>query len=218
MTDGATTSMQPRRLQTHVRLLDAAEQLFGSRGIEQTAVSEVAVLADRSIGSLYDHFTDKAGLVQALVDRVLTRIETAAVSVVRPGRWDDGRAIDIIAAYVSGSLAMNRDNPGFRRIMYEVSLVDTKVRDRFRAVRSTLYRALVEALLDHRDEIGHPAPELAVPFTVDTLTALLTSRIDPVMNPTETENLDDEAFLAACLDLASAHLRLTSPSAAREQP
>ena len=45
-----------RRAETRQRLLDAAADLFASRGIEASSVDAIAEQADRTSGAIYDHF------------------------------------------------------------------------------------------------------------------------------------------------------------------
>jgi AcrR family transcriptional regulator len=51
-------------------LLDAAVRLFGARGFAATTIDAVAAEAGVSKRTIYAHFTDKAGLFVAAVDRL----------------------------------------------------------------------------------------------------------------------------------------------------
>ncbi|MGH2959292.1 MAG: TetR/AcrR family transcriptional regulator [Solirubrobacterales bacterium] len=52
-------------------IITAAEKLFVEQGYHATRVSEVARLADVSIGSIYVHYENKEGLFGALIERAL---------------------------------------------------------------------------------------------------------------------------------------------------
>lgn len=52
-------------------IITAAEKLFVEQGYHATRVSEVARLADVSIGSIYVHYDNKEGLYGALIERAL---------------------------------------------------------------------------------------------------------------------------------------------------
>jgi AcrR family transcriptional regulator len=52
-------------------IITAAEKLFVEQGYHATRVSEVARLADVSIGSIYVHYENKEGLYGALIERAL---------------------------------------------------------------------------------------------------------------------------------------------------
>jgi len=57
-----------RRAETRQRLLDAAAELFATRGIEGSSVDAIAERADRTSGAVYDHFGGKDGLLFALLE------------------------------------------------------------------------------------------------------------------------------------------------------
>ena len=66
-----------RRADTRSRLLQAAAELFASRGYDSVSVDEVAAAADRSSGAVYAHFSSKQGLLKALLET--SQVTTAAV-------------------------------------------------------------------------------------------------------------------------------------------
>lgn len=72
--DAAAPSGRPRAAQRRRReaILEAAENVFGERGYQKTGMSDVAIAADVSRPLLYRYFRDKAGLLAAVVERVLT--------------------------------------------------------------------------------------------------------------------------------------------------
>jgi AcrR family transcriptional regulator len=57
-----------RRAETRQRLLDAAAELFASRGVEASSVDAIAERADRTSGAVYDHFGGKEGILFALLE------------------------------------------------------------------------------------------------------------------------------------------------------
>lgn len=60
-----------RRARSRTAILDAAEEVFRTRGYEAARVEEIAERADLSVGSIYQHFDGKRGLYLTLVDRAL---------------------------------------------------------------------------------------------------------------------------------------------------
>lgn len=59
---------------SRTKVLDAALFLFTERGYFNTSVNNIARYAGVSIGSIYHHFHDKAGVAQALYDALLGRM------------------------------------------------------------------------------------------------------------------------------------------------
>ncbi|MFE7718150.1 TetR/AcrR family transcriptional regulator [Nocardia rhizosphaerihabitans] len=62
---------------TRNQILDAAAELFGDRGITETSTNRIAATAGVSIGTVYRYFSDRSRMVDELLDRLLTDIETA---------------------------------------------------------------------------------------------------------------------------------------------
>ncbi len=68
---------------TEQRILDAAETCMSRLGLRRVSMTDVAVQAGVSRGSVYFHFRDRATLVDAVLTRVATRFVTSSTAVVR---------------------------------------------------------------------------------------------------------------------------------------
>jgi AcrR family transcriptional regulator len=79
-----------QRVQTRTRLLDAAESLFGTYGIAEPSIEQIAEEAGYSRGAFYSNFEDKDALVLALIERHQNRsmAETDEVAEVATGPDD----------------------------------------------------------------------------------------------------------------------------------
>ena len=64
---------------TRNNLLDAAEQLFLSRGVSHTSLNDIATAAGTTRGAIYWHFKDKADLFNAMMERVTLPLEQTLV-------------------------------------------------------------------------------------------------------------------------------------------
>lgn len=60
--------VERRRSRNRARLLEAAKELFAARGMQGTAVAEVAERADIATGSFYSYFRTKDELLDALLE------------------------------------------------------------------------------------------------------------------------------------------------------
>jgi len=60
---------------TRHALLDAAEQLFQSRGVSRTSLNDIATAAGTTRGAIYWHFDDKADLFNAMMERATLPME-----------------------------------------------------------------------------------------------------------------------------------------------
>ncbi|HEX4252230.1 MAG TPA: TetR/AcrR family transcriptional regulator [Pseudonocardia sp.] len=72
-----------RRARTREHILDVAEALFGA-GYQAARMEELADAADVSVGSLYVHFGNKAGLYLALAERALDQFAAYLDQAWRP--------------------------------------------------------------------------------------------------------------------------------------
>src|SRR5712691_9291292 len=69
---GSGATLAQERLSREARrnaILDAATEVFGSKGFEATRMDDVAHTAGIAKGLLYKHFSSKDALFEALVDR-----------------------------------------------------------------------------------------------------------------------------------------------------
>ncbi|WP_122314448.1 TetR family transcriptional regulator [Pseudomonas cichorii] len=63
---------------TRSQILQAAEQAFYERGVARTTLADIATLAGVTRGAIYWHFTNKAELVQAMLDSLKEPLEDMA--------------------------------------------------------------------------------------------------------------------------------------------
>ncbi|MES2024787.1 MAG: TetR family transcriptional regulator [Pseudomonadota bacterium] len=68
-------STKEEALETRNRILDAAEQVFFTRGLAQSSLADVAVAADVTRGAIYWHFKNKSDVFEAMCERVRLPME-----------------------------------------------------------------------------------------------------------------------------------------------
>ena len=61
--------------ETRSRIIDAAEQVFHSKGVASASLEEIAAAAEVTRGAIYWHFKDKAELFDAMMQRVVLPVE-----------------------------------------------------------------------------------------------------------------------------------------------
>lgn len=75
--------MRPDTAETRARLIATAERLYAARGLDGVSLVEISREAgQRNRGAAQYHFTDKAGLVQAIVDKHVPGIERARNALI----------------------------------------------------------------------------------------------------------------------------------------
>src|SRR5215210_7391715 len=90
------------------RIRDAAMELFGAEGVAATSLRAVARAAGVSPGLIVHHFGSKEGLIRAVDEAVLARIELALSEVPIEGaeaELIEGRA-EVVAAFLRGQPAL----------------------------------------------------------------------------------------------------------------
>ncbi|MER6186084.1 TetR/AcrR family transcriptional regulator [Streptomyces sp. NPDC001652] len=161
---------QERSRITQRKILDAAGQALSESGWEGMVISKVAAAAGVSVGSVYERFTDKGGLVRAvqrdLLDAVdadlrgaFARLERAVQIPVR----------DLIAEAV-GALAEQLTR--HRTVMGPLVLraaTDASLRDRGNATSELAEELFTSLLVARADELSCPAPATAVPVIFRTV-------------------------------------------------
>jgi TetR/AcrR family acrAB operon transcriptional repressor len=69
-------STKEEALETRNRILDAAEDVFHTRGLAQSSLADVAVAAEVTRGAIYWHFKNKSDLFDAMCERVRLPMES----------------------------------------------------------------------------------------------------------------------------------------------
>ncbi len=166
---------QARSLASMHRMLDAAEALLDTGGPDSLTVEAVVRDADASVGSFYARFGDRQGLLIALQDRFLDRLDASLGQAFEPAPDTDLAAA--VARAVSSFLDAFRAN---RQAFVAFMLLNrSEPSMRARGARASLAAAAAVARLleRHSDEIAHPDLELAADVVYRTLFATATQTV-----------------------------------------
>jgi AcrR family transcriptional regulator len=132
---------QEQARQTRLRILEAAEQCFGSRGYARATMEIVAAEANVAVDTVFAAFGNKRGVLQALMDLRAGGDQQPVDMLSRPGpqavrRESDQRAqIAMFAAGISASIERTRPAAD---IMSSAAAVDSTIahlRGRFQEQR-----------------------------------------------------------------------------------
>jgi AcrR family transcriptional regulator len=88
MPSRSTPTIEQGQSASRDRLLDAARHLFAAQGYRATTTREIVAAANGSMGNLYFHFSDKEGMLQAVLEaatREAAHKVDAALGHVSPG-------------------------------------------------------------------------------------------------------------------------------------
>ena len=113
---------RPRRLPTQrrsrervERMLAVATSLIADRGIDAVRMSEIAALANVSIGSLYQYFPDKAAVVRTIAERYNAEGRTCVEAEFATVR-EAAALVPALHRIVDGYYEMFLDQPAMRDI------------------------------------------------------------------------------------------------------
>ncbi|MEM7409847.1 MAG: TetR/AcrR family transcriptional regulator [Myxococcota bacterium] len=155
---------QARSQETLERILDAAEQLVGEKGFDDTPISEIVSRAGSSVGAFYSRFDDKSALLHALYERYVQQALATADEALDPSRWAGASVAEIIDAVVRFLVEIYRDQGGLIRAFVMRNHVDPSFQARRERLSHRVSEGLSELLLAHPDEIAHPDPARAAAF------------------------------------------------------
>lgn len=125
-------------LATRHKLLDAAEHLFQAQGVSRTSLQDIARRAGATRGAVYWHFTDKADLFNAMMERVTLPLEQAFQE--RLGQEGKTDPLARIREGVEEALVRIASDPQTRRVFevatHKVEYVDELAEVRQRHLKS----------------------------------------------------------------------------------
>ncbi|MGW5381076.1 TetR/AcrR family transcriptional regulator [Nocardia sp. NPDC003963] len=185
-----------RREEVRRRLLEAAAEVFGSRGYEAARLDDIAYTAGFTKGAVYSNFAGKPALLAELIEQyVRGRFAARAVEIRAENRPE--RALEDIAAAFAREILEERS---WSRLLVEIAQQagrDPEVAAMYAEVRRALRETLATALTTGCDELGIeltvPADQLAL-----TLQALLLGL--GLEHGTDPERVDAAAVTAVFTD------------------
>ena len=117
---------------TRESLLDAAEVLFQAQGVSGTSLSDIARQAGTTRGAIYWHFTDKADLFNAMMDRVTLPLEQAFLDHESD---PEGNPLNHMRRVMRDALKQISNDERTRRV-FEVATQKVEYIDELQAVRA----------------------------------------------------------------------------------
>lgn len=159
-------------------LLEAAARVFDREGIDATT-NRIAEEAGVSIGSLYQYFGDKQGLLHELALRHLDEVEQ---TFNKAAQGAGTSAHDLIERFVHAAVDLHRQRGGLHRMMREHAPRSPELVDRFVEVTGRI-TGMVETALT-----GCGTEDTA------TRARLIVSAIDAQVHTVLTEDVNEETL------------------------
>lgn len=146
---------QERSRETVDRILAAADEEVGERGLAAASTTRIAARAGLSVGALYRFFGDKSAIAGALAARYLEAVMPAYADAVS-GASSVADLEGELGELIRRAAALQADHPGYYRLTEEVS--PERSDSPAYAVRESLIGLFTQALVDVG--VKTPAPEL----------------------------------------------------------
>jgi len=143
-------------------VLQAGAELLLEVGYEGFTLQEVSKRSGVSIGSIYARAPSKEALILAIYDREMTKVSEANERLRETAQLEGLRGRELIIALVELMARSTLEHADILRVFMYRALVDEEIWKRGSDRSSMLSSAFEEALLEHREELNHPDPELAI--------------------------------------------------------
>ena len=163
--------MRQNGIQTRTQLLDAAESLFLSHGYGGASVDAILERAGLSKGAFFHHFTSKAELAHALIERYAEAdrdvLTDSLARAERLSRDPLQQVLILVGLYEEMLSGLTEPYPGclFATYCYQAGLFDepvhTIVRDSMTEWRTIVGGKLREAMERHPTALAVDADDLA---------------------------------------------------------
>jgi AcrR family transcriptional regulator len=166
---------QARSRESTRRLLKAAAEVLGQHGVEGTTIPRIAQHAGLTPGALYRRFPDKDALLETVIIGILERQDERLRISFTP---DMARQIPlaVFAEQLIGSMIVSyRANARLLRALRQfVQGRDHTIfyKKAARLEMGTL-QYVVDLFLEHRKEVKHPDPRMAISFALMMLSSAL---------------------------------------------
>jgi AcrR family transcriptional regulator len=142
-----TTRYERRRRETADRIVEAAGELFGERGVEATKVADICARADVAHQTFFNHFPTKQELVREIARRGHDFFVAAIEAAIEDGRSTGERLARLFASIheaAAGAGPMHRD------LVFETMREAESVRED--AADLEIYRAMAKLVRRGRAE------------------------------------------------------------------
>jgi AcrR family transcriptional regulator len=179
----ASKNLEPQQVRSREslrKLLKAAAEVLGQRGLEGTTIPRIAEHAGLTPGAVYRRFRDKDALLETVILGILERQDErlksgltpeAAGQIPLPVFAEQIIGGMVLSYKVNASLLINlklfaktRRNTPF---WYQVIRLETRS-----------YQRVIDLFLAHRKEIRHPDPRTAISLGLMTIVSTLHELMD----------------------------------------
>jgi AcrR family transcriptional regulator len=99
-------------------VLDSAEEILATAGVEALTTTRIAGEANVAVGSLYQYFPDKRAIVDALAARYLEEFEGLMDEMAERAAGERWQADDLVDRLIDAYADRYRREPGYRALWF----------------------------------------------------------------------------------------------------
>jgi AcrR family transcriptional regulator len=170
MTASPAPEPEPRAGTTRERLLEAAIEMFAERGYAATGVDALCRRAGVAKTGLYWEFQNKVGLLNAVIDHVVTEWVDQIREAAR-GAGSPRERLDIALGAMRKRI---KERPEIFRVLLVVlaerTQVDEEAREALRRFYSSAHRALLDGI---QESVGNVLPSDELGLICDLVLAMI---------------------------------------------
>lgn len=197
---GVRRPVQARSRAALQRMLEAAEQELVATGSDDLTMAAVAERAGMSVGAIYRRFEGKEQLVEAVKDRLLTRVEDDIATALGSGGDDLSEIIDVFVRALMDGFSV-----GAHVIPHLVGAArPVGSSERARRGLENIQQLFLDTAAAHRDEIRRSDPDTALSIAVRTITTACIHRV--VVSPNAPDGLSSSQWCEQVADMATVYL------------
>ena len=174
-------------------------------------MQEVSRRANVSIGSIYARADSKERLFIAIYEREMERMNLESLSLRDTARREGISGRELVVALVQEMADNVLGNAATLRVFMHRAVVDRDLWKRGSAGLRHLSRTFESALLEHRDELAHPDPELAIDIAFRFVYDTLARRISHGAKFESDRDLSDEELVRELARAAADYLMGPEP-------
>jgi len=196
------TSLEPQQERSREslrKLLKAATEVLGQRGVEGTTVPRIAQHAGLTSGAIYRRFRDKNALIEAAILGILERQDERLKAGLTPATAAK-IPLEVFAEQIVGGMVVTyRANAALLRALrqFTQTRADTEFVKKAGRLEIRAFERVVDLVLAHRKDIRHPNPRMAVSLGMVMVVSTLMEVIVMTTRPKEWKDLvpkDDQAL------------------------
>ncbi len=201
---------QDRSARTRSRLLDAAESLLASEGMNGVTIAKVTKLAGSSNGSFYHYFQDKKALLYAVVERRAIEVSVTVRQGLDPEVWADVSVLDILEGYVRFALKSGKRNAGVQEAQQVLAQQDPNIAARWARTNRETRSALMTILEPKLSQVGHPEPKDAVVLMHEVLRNMVNRRLRSLVQGSDMTmpKQSEEVFVREMRAMTAGYLQI----------